>query len=102
MEQFLAILLVAAVAAAFYGVSYQKKKAMYPDCDRFAEQYCELANRLLDGTNDTSQLKTMPLSGGVYRLQPLEQQTMEIQKALQKTIDTEILTLASRSILSQR
>ncbi len=39
MDQLLAILLVGVVAAELYGVSYQKKKAMYPDCDRFAEEY---------------------------------------------------------------
>lgn len=93
MDQLLAILLVGVVAAAFYGVSYQKKKAMYPDCDRFAEQYCELANRLLDDTTDISQLKTTPLSGGLYQIQPLEQQPDEIRKALQKTVDTEMLTI---------
>ena len=93
MEQFLAILLVAAVAAAFYGVSYLKKRSMHPDCDRFALQYCELADRLLDETNIASELRVTPLSGGLYQILPLEQQALAIQKALQKPIDPEMLTL---------
>ena len=93
MEQFLAILLVAVVAAAFYGVSYLKKRSMHPDCDRFALQYCELADRLLDGTNDASELKVIPLSGGLYQIQPIEAQASNMKNALSKTIDQDMLSL---------
>lgn len=33
------------------------------------------------------------MSGGLYQILPLEQQALAIQKALQKTIDPEMLTL---------
>lgn len=91
MDQFLAILLVLAVAAAFYGVSLLKVRKMHPLCDRFAAQYCELADRLLDERNIVSSLNVEKLDGGMNRLRPLNQQPEALQKALQKPIDDTVI-----------
>lgn len=91
MEQFLAILLVAVVAAAFYGVSHFRKNKMYPACDRFATAYCELADRLLDGVDTKEDVLTETLDGGLLRILPVSQQPEAIQIALQKPIDDSVM-----------
>ena len=91
MEQFLAILVVALVAAAFYGISYFRKKKIYPDCDRFALQYCRLSDRLLDEGTSSSDLAVDMMSGGLYQIRPIEQQPEGVRNALQKAIDQETL-----------
>lgn len=91
MDNYLAILLVAVVAAAFYGVSYLKKQKMHPACDRFAEVYCSLADRLI-GINAPSQsLATESLDGGLLRVLPVEDQPEEIRALLSKPIDDDVL-----------
>jgi hypothetical protein len=87
MEQYLAMLVVVVVAAAFSGVSYLKKKKMYPACDRFAEAYCELTNRLLDDHGTKACLLTEAIDGGLFRVYPIDEQPKTIRAALQKTID---------------
>ncbi|NLI54803.1 MAG: hypothetical protein GX417_10895 [Clostridiales bacterium] len=91
MDQFLAILVVAAVAAAFYGVSYLKKRKMHPNCDRFALLYCELADRLLDGKTVTADLATEGLDGGLLRIRPPEQQPDAVRAALERPIGDDVL-----------
>ena len=91
MDQFLAILLVVAVAAAFYGVSLLKVRKMHPLCDQFATTYCELADRLLDDKNITSGISVEKLDGGWNRIRPLEQQPEPIRAALRKTIDDSVI-----------
>ena len=92
MEQYLAILVVVVVAAAFYGVSYLKKKKMYPACDRFAEAYCELTDRLLDDLSTQARLKTEAMPGGLFRIDPIDAQPEAIRAALQKSIDDSVMT----------
>ena len=91
MENYLAMLLVAAVAAAFYGVSYLKKKKLFHACDRFADTYCELADRLIDNRNLQSTIATQTLDGGLFRILPLEEQPLEVRAALQKQMDEPLL-----------
>lgn len=91
MEKYFAMLVVAAVAAAFYGVSYLKKKKMHPSCDRFATEYCGLADRLLDNYGAQATLATQALDGGLFQLLPAESQPLEIQHALQKPVDDAVL-----------
>ena len=91
MEKYFAILVVAVVAAAFYGVSYLKKRKMYPSCDRFAEEYCKLADRLLDSHGTSEHLLGESLDGGLVRILPLQEQPEAIQSALQKPIDEAVL-----------
>lgn len=91
MEQFLAILLVAVVAAAFYGVSFLKKKKLDPACDRFAQTYCALADRLLEDHGIQDILATEALDGGLFRILPMQAQPEEIRRALQKPIDDAML-----------
>jgi len=91
MEKYLAMLLVALVAGAFYGVSYLKKKKMDPICDRFAETYVALMDRLLDGHGTQESLMTETLDGGLLRILPLEEQTQEIRTLMQKSIDEAVL-----------
>ena len=91
MEKYFAMLVVAVVAAAFYGVSYLKKKKMYPSCDRFAEEYCKLADRLLENHGTKERLLGESLDGGLVRILPLQEQSEAIQTALQKPIDEAVL-----------
>ncbi|MEA4915811.1 MAG: hypothetical protein VB061_14685 [Christensenella sp.] len=91
MDQFLAILLVLAVAAAFYGVSLLKVRKLHPFCDQFATTYCELTDRLLDERNITASLSVEKLDGGLNRLRPIEQQPESIRAALSKTIDDSVV-----------
>ncbi|MDD4311223.1 MAG: hypothetical protein PHW41_01930 [Eubacteriales bacterium] len=91
MDQFLAILLVIAVAAAFYGVSLLKVRKMHPLCDKFATAYCELTDRLLDERNISSSLSVEKMDGGLNRLRPIEQQPEAIRAALSKTIDETVI-----------
>ena len=91
MEQFLAILVVVVVAAAFYGISYLRKRKLYPVCDQFAKRYCELSNHLLAGLDAQTNLSVLPSDGGLYQLRPLEQQSQAVQVALKKSVDDEIL-----------
>jgi len=91
MEKYLAMLIVAAVAAAFYGVSYLKKRKLYPVCDRFAEEYCGLADRLLGHRSIQQSLATETLDGGLFRIQPIQNQPEEIQEALKSPIDDTVL-----------
>ena len=91
MDKYLAMLIVAAVAAAFYGVSYLKKRKMYPLCDRFAIEYCDLADRLLEHTSAQQSLATEKLDGGLFRILPIQDQPEEIQNALKRPIDDEVL-----------
>ena len=91
MDKYLAMLIVAAVAAAFYGVSYLKKRKMYPLCDRFAIEYCDLADRLLEHTSAQQSLATEKLDGGLFRILPMQDQSEEIQSALKRPIDDAVL-----------
>ena len=91
MEQFLAILLVAVVAAAFYGVSLLKRKKLDPACDRFAQTYCALADRLLENHGTQAKLATEALDGGLFRILPMLAQPEELRRALQKPIDDAML-----------
>ncbi len=91
MEKYLAMLVVAAVAAAFYGVSFLKKKKMEPACERFAECYCALADRLLQGHGTQTNLLTETLDGGLLRILPLEEQPEEIRAAMQTPVDDAVL-----------
>ncbi len=91
MEQFLAILLVLAVAAAFYGVNFLKKKKMYPACDKFAQLYCELADNLLDDLHGMANLNVETLAGGLFQIRPMNQQPEAIRSAFAKTIDEDVL-----------
>ena len=81
MEQFLAILVVLVVAAAFYGISYLRKKRLYPTCDQFARRYCEIADRLLADVDEPVNLQVVTLDGGLCQLKPLEQQSKAAQAA---------------------
>lgn len=87
MEKYLAMLVVALVAAAFYGVSHLKKKKLYPVCDRFAKEYCSLADRLVDNHGTQVKLATQALDGGLLQPLPAESQPEEIRHALKKSID---------------
>ena len=91
MEKYLAMLIVAAVAAVFYGVSYLKKRKLYPVCDRFADEYCELADRLLGHHSIQQSLAAETIDGGLFRIQPMQNQPEEIQNALKRPIDDEVL-----------
>ncbi|MEA4939254.1 MAG: hypothetical protein VB091_06680 [Christensenella sp.] len=92
MEQFLAILVVLVVAAAFYGISYLRKKRLYPTCDQFARRYCEIADRLLADVDEQVNLQVVSLDGGLCQLKPLEQQSKAAQAALQKSVDDAMLS----------
>lgn len=91
MEKYLAMLLVALVAGAFYGVSYLKKKKMDPICDRFAETYVALMDRLLDGHGTQESLMTETLDGGLVRILPVEEQPEEVRAALLRPVDDAVL-----------
>lgn len=91
MEQFLAILVVVVVAAAFYGISYLRKRRLYPVCDRFAQRYCEMADRLLAGLSEQTNLSVSSLDGGLYQLRPLDDQPSEAKAALQRPLDDELI-----------
>ena len=91
MEKYLAMLVVALVAAAFYGVSYLKKKKLFPICDRFAKEYCSLADRLIDNRAVQEKLATQALDGGLFQPLPAESQPEEIQRVLQRPIDDTVL-----------
>ncbi len=91
MGQYLAILVVAVVAAAFYGVSYLKKRKMHPYCDKFALRYCEIADSLLKERNGKADLNVETLDGGLFRVRPPEQQPESIRAAMQKSIDETVL-----------
>lgn len=91
MDKYFAMLIVAAVAAAFYGVSYLKKRKMYPLCDRFAIEYCDLADRLLQHSFTQQSLATEKMDGGLFRILPIQDQPEEIQNALKRPIDDEVL-----------
>ena len=91
MDKYLAMLIVAAIAAAFYGVSYLKKRKMYPLCDRFAIEYCDLADRLLGHHAIQQSLATEKMDGGLFRILPMQNQPEEIQNALMSPIDDEVL-----------
>ena len=92
MDQLLAILLVAVVAAAFYGVSLLKKGKMFPACDRFALTYCELVDRLIEHHGTQTKLATESLDGGLLRILPVDDQPEEMKRVLQKPIDDAVLT----------
>ncbi len=92
MEKYLAMVVVAIVAAAFYGVSYLKKKKMYPACDRFAQTYCALVDRLLDHLDTAETLQTEQLDGMLFRIFPIEDQPERIRAALSKQIDDSVLS----------
>jgi hypothetical protein len=91
MNQIFAMLLVAVVAVAFYGVSYLKKRKMYPSCEKFALTYCELMDRLLENNDMQENIATEMLDGGLLRILPIQNQPTEIQNALQKPIDDAVL-----------
>jgi len=91
MEKYLAMLVVAIVAAAFYGVSYLKRKKMDPVCEKFAEAYCELADRLLQGHGTDQSLLTESLDGGLVRILPVEEQPEEVRAALLRPVDDAVL-----------
>ena len=91
MEKYLAMLLVALVAGAFYGVSYLKKKKMEPVCEKFADVYCELADRLLPGHGTQQSLLTESLDGGLFRILPAEEQQEEVRAALLRPVDDAVL-----------
>lgn len=91
MEQYVAMLVVAVVAAVFIGISYLKKKKMYPNCDRFAQLYCGLADRMLDELSNKEKLNVETLDGGLFQIRPLDQQPEAIRTALQKPVDAEAL-----------
>lgn len=92
MEQFLAILVVLVVAAAFYGVSYLRKRKLIPICDQFARRYCEIADRLLIGTGEPVSLSVTEMGGGLCQLCPIDQQPQPAQAALQRSVDDEMLS----------
>ena len=91
MEQFLAILVVVVVAAAFYGISYLRKRRLYPVCDRFAQVYCEMADRLLAGANAQTSFNVVSQDGGLYQLRPPNQHSQAAQSALNRAVDDEML-----------
>jgi len=91
MEQFLAILVVAVVAAMFYGVYYLRKIKLYPVCDRFARCYCDIADRFITDPNEQVSLNVEALDGGLFHILPLEQQPEAVRAALQKPVDDELL-----------
>lgn len=91
MEKYLAMLVVALVAGAFYGVSYLKKKKMFPACDRFAETYCALMDRLLDDRGTQQSLLTESQDGGLLRILPVADQPEALRSMMQKPIDDAML-----------
>lgn len=92
MEKYLAMLVVALVAAAFYGVSHLKKKKMEPACDKFAEIYCELTDRLLDDHGTNQSLLTDSMDGSLFCIRPIEEQPEALQTVLKKPIDDAVLS----------
>ena len=87
MGQYLAMLAVAAIAAVFYGVSILKKRKMYPNCDRFATLYCEVADCLLEEKNSQACLNVETLDGGLFRIRPEEEQPEAIRTILKGEAD---------------
>lgn len=92
MEKYLAMLLVALVAAVFYGVSYLKKRRMFPLCDRFAELYCELADRMLGKTGCAASLNVEHLDGGLVEIRPQEEQPEAIREIFRRPVDDAVLS----------
>lgn len=91
MERYLAMLAVAAVAAIFYGVSYLKKRKMFPNCDKFALLYCDLVDSLLDDRNSKANLNVETLDGGLFQIRPMEQQPEAIRAAFDKPVGNGVL-----------
>ncbi len=92
MEQYLAMLLVVLVAAAFYGVSYLKKKRLFPLCDRFAQCYCELADQMLSGVDCKASLNFQRMDGDLIRVCPPEEQPEAIREIMAKPADDSALS----------
>ena len=92
MEKYLAMIVVAVVAAMFYGVSYLKKTKMYPNCDKFAQLFCELADRLLVEPDGKANLNVETLDGGLFQIRPSEEQSESIRNAMQKPLDDEVMS----------
>ena len=93
MEQYLAMLLVAAVASILLLVSYYRKRKLYPICDRFAARYCELADSVLGDLSGAANLRVEVLDGGMLRMRPIEQQPPEIQEVLKKEVGDDALAI---------
>jgi len=93
MQQYLAMLLVAITAAAFYGVHYYRRRKLDPVCDRFAICYCELADSVLKDLSSTADLRVAVLDGGMLQMMPLEAQPPEIQAIFEKKLDENVLAL---------
>lgn len=93
MEQYLAMLLVAAIAATFLLVSYYRKLKLYPVCDRFATRYCELADSVLDDLAGTANLRVDVLDGGMLCMKPFEEQPYAIQALLKKEVGGDALAI---------
>lgn len=92
MEKYIAMLIVALVAGAFYGVSMIKKRKMYPACDRFAETYCQIMDRLLDDHGTKQSLLTNSMDGSLFCIRPIEEQPEALQAVLKKPIDDAVLS----------
>lgn len=92
MERYFAMLVVALVAAAFYGVSYYKKRKLFPLCDRFAQCYCELADQMLGAVDCKASLNFEAMDGGLVSIRPAEEQPEAIRDILQKKVDDSALS----------
>ena len=91
MDQYLAILMVAVVAAAFFLISYYRRWKLMPTCDRFAMRYCDLADSVLTDDSATASLHVEALGGDLLRMKPLEEQTMLMREILGKPVDDAVL-----------
>ncbi len=93
MNQFLAILAVAAMAAVFLLISYHRKSALHPACDRFAKRYCELADGFLDDLDCTASLNVEVLDGGALRMRPIEEQPAALRPVLEKPVNDDVIAI---------
>ncbi len=91
MDRYLAILVVAVIAAAFFLISYYRSWKLMPTCDRFAECYCDLADSVLTDDSVQASLKVEVLGGGLLRIRPMEEQTVLIREIFSRPVDDDIL-----------
>lgn len=91
MDQYLAMLLVAAVAGVFLWISYYRKRKLHPLCDRFAERFCALADGALPNLECGASLVAEPTWDGGFRIRPPEGQPEAIRTVLEKPVGGDVL-----------